>query len=482
MMGNPKVSFTNKVKNGILWNSFLAFGRQGLNLIASIILARLLNPSDYGLIGMIAIFIGVSEGLVDAGLGGALIKKKEVKNIDYSTLSTYNIVISILIYSIIFLIAPLIANIYNHKILTTLLRIYSLTILIDAIAIVPKIKLTREFNFKVLSLSTVFSGLIGLCTAIIMAINGYGVYSLIAQYIVSSLICSTLLVMYSKTFPKIGFQLSSFKELFSFVVNTTLANVLNSFTENLFTNIIAKTSSLTVTGYYNQSYKIQNVLSSIQQRIVDGALFPIISREEDKDIVRISLKLNMYSCYALSFIYYILVINADIIVKILLGEKWLGATIYLQLLLIMGLLQNITLLNRNLLKSLAKTLDILLIECISLLFVGTCLVIIPLNTKIVLALVILYSIVRLSISMIVICKKEKITNIWKFLKGLTKEILPSTISFIIATCIFNCKVNLLVVNICFCFLTILLSEVQKPLCYVNIKRELSDIIQRKVFK
>ena len=151
--------FINSIKSGVIWNSLLAVGRQGLNFVATIVLARLLMPDDYGLLGMMAIFISVSEVLMEAGLGAALIKKKDVNQVDYSTLTTYNIAVSIVLYVIIFLIAPYISVFYSTSSLKLYIRIYAVVILIDSLSIVPKVQLMKGLCFRKLSIINIASGL-----------------------------------------------------------------------------------------------------------------------------------------------------------------------------------------------------------------------------------------------------------------------------------------------------------------------------------
>lgn len=453
----------------MFWTAILAFGKQGLNLLATILLARLLCPDDYGLIGMIAIFISVSESIIDAGLGGALVKKKDVSAIDYATLNTYNLSVSVVLYLLIFFLAPTVAQFYDKPILVSLLRLYSLTILIDAVAIVPKVKLSRELRFKELSVTTVLSGFIGLVAAILMAVLGYGVYSLIMQYVVSSLAGIVILFIYTRYLFSFGFSFSSFKELFAFGVNTTLSTTIKGFSENLFTNIIAKISPLSVTGYYNQSFKIQNVLLSMLQRITEGALFPVLCREKDKDVVRISMKLITYSFFLMSIMYFFLIINARLIVLVLLGESWLSVEMYLKLLLVVGLFQNFTALNRNMLKSLAKTFDILLTEIVALIFIGIAIWLLPTETNYILAVIVAYSLVRFAISVLFICRKQHLIEIKKYAKQFSTSF---TIPFMSIVCAYASAFiidNIILQNAVFILLCLTLSEYFKPAAYTEIK-------------
>lgn len=355
-----------ELKNGVFWNLILSFGRQGLNFLATIILARLLTPEDYGLMGAMAVFIAVSETIIDGGLGGALIKKSNAQNTDYSTLTIYNITSSIILFLIVFFCAPFLEEIYNNILLPRLIRLYFGVIIIEAISVVPKIILMKELRFKEYSLCYILSGSTGLVTAILLAINNYGVYSLIWQYIISSLVLSILLIARVRYKFSFTFSISSFKEMFSFGANTTFANIIKNGTENLYINVVARIAPWTTAGFVNQSYKLQNVTLSMVNAIIDSALFPILCKEKDKDIVSKSLILNRYSFLIFALIFTFLIINSEFIISVILGEQWIKATPYLRIFLFMGLVQIMTAFNRNILKSLAITRHILYIELISL--------------------------------------------------------------------------------------------------------------------
>lgn len=402
--------------HGIFWNALLAIGRQGLNFLATIILARLLVPEDYGLMGMMAVIISVSESIIDAGLGGALIKKRTISPIDYSTLSLYNLCVSFLLYLVIFISAPFISQFYRTPILSYLLRLYALIVVIESFSIVPKTILIRNLQFKKYSVATLLSGIAGLVSAIIIAIKGMGVYSLIWQYIISSSVLTILLYCLTKYKFNLYFSSKSFKEMFSFGINTTIANILRGGTENFFINVVAKISSLATTGFFNQGYKLQSVITSISNTIVDGALFPILSKEDDNSIINHSLKISSLSISIMSAFVSLLLINADLVVYVVLGEKWKDTIPYLRILLCWGLIQMCTSLNRNLLKSLAYTFSILKIEIIStgLCFAMLFLVVFGLGINYLLFALIAYALFRFVLSLI----ELKIKCNMSFFKGL----------------------------------------------------------------
>lgn len=353
----------NPIKKGLIWNSISNFSRYGLMFIGTMVLARLLNPEDYGLIGIISIFIAVADILISAGLGGAVIKKANATEIDFSTLTTYNLGVSIIIYILFFILSPLISDFYSKPIIESLIRIYSLVILIHAFSIAPQVLLTKQLRFKALSLINLTGGISGLVCAIIMANNGYGVYSLIGQYLVQSSAISILLFIFSKYRIKIAFSKISFKEQFSFGMNTTLASMLKSISENITGNVIAKCSTIVQTGYYTQSNRLCHVPQNFFFNLIDQTFFPVLSQVNDKKqfITRIT-KLNEKTNLILIFLFGGAITCCKEIVYILLGEKWMKAEFSLSILLYAGTFICLSNVGRNVLKCLGHTKQILITE------------------------------------------------------------------------------------------------------------------------
>lgn len=274
---------SSNIKKGIVWSSINSFARYGLQFGGMMILARLLSPVEYGLIGITAIFISVAEIITDSGLSGAIIKKENAKSIDYATLATFNLVVSVLIYLIYYILAPYVAKYYNQPQITSLLRVYSISILIFAFTIVPKTKLTKELRFKTLSVISIISGSLGLVVAIIMAFKECGPMSFVGQYITNALVSSVLIMYCSKYKVVFSFSKNSFLEQFTFGFNTTVANTLKSISENIYNNVVGITSSISQTGYYTQALKLTNVPVRFFCTLIDGTYFPVLSQIHDKN-------------------------------------------------------------------------------------------------------------------------------------------------------------------------------------------------------
>lgn len=363
------------LKKGVIWSSISSFSRYVLQFGGIIILARLLSPSEYGIIGIMAVFISVADIVIDAGLCGAIIKKENVRDIDYSTLSTFNLIVSIIIYLIYYLSAPLLAEYYEQPTLTSLLRVYSLSILIFAITIAPKAKLTKSLRFKTLSLISIISGTLGLIAAIVLACNGYGPMSLVMQYLTNAIVSSILTLYFSKFHISFGFSKDSFVEQFSFGFNTTIANTLKSVSENIYNNIIGKTANLMQTGYFTQSLKLMNVPVGFFYSLIDGTYFPVLSQIHNEEEFREKMKdvNNKTLSIVLLLFSFGISLNKEI-VYILLGEKWIDMSWSLFMLLISGLFITWGNIGRNIIKSTGKTFLILKYESIVFIISILCLV------------------------------------------------------------------------------------------------------------
>lgn len=472
------------VRTNFFWGTFSAIGRQGINFIATIILARLLLPSDYGILGMLAIIISVSEIIIDAGLGGALIRKKNVQPIDFATLTTYNILVSLLLYVIIYFSSPLISDLYDIEELTMLLRIYAITIVIESFSIVPKILMIKELKTKQFAITNLVSGVLGLMVAIIMARYKFGVYSLIYQYLSTAVFFLILSWYFSSYKIKLGFSVVSFRELFSFGINTTSANILRNISESVYNNIVAKIAPLNIAGYYNQSYKLQGVIGSIENSIIDSVLFPLLCKETDNFEERTSFLNNIISFLFIN-LCFILMINSNDLVLFLFGDQWINMDVFLKPLFFIGAMQTFTSLYRNVLKTVGKTFMILRFETISFILAIPTYIVLLLSQQymLVIYLFLAYSIIRLLMSIKYLSKVLSFSY-KKILRDSLRVLLIPFLSFMILT-FFHIDLNIapvfriiittmlyLIILVCFC-------EYIKLKEYKYIKKQIIILIDAK---
>lgn len=367
----------DSIKKNLLWNSISTFGRIGISFIATILLARLLTPNDYGVWGIIYIFISISELLVDSGMGGYLIKKNNLTDLDYNTLFVFNLGISILLYVLIFLIAPIIAKFYDKPEVSLAIRIAGLAIVFAALGITPYNKLLKHLQFKQLALVSVFAGIMSLVIATFMAIKHYGYWALIVQHITSTLAVSLGVYYFSRHIPQLKFNFSIFKEQFNFGINLMGGNILNSLTSNISNNIIGKVFNLSLTGLYVQASKLQTLSVSSLTSIIDKTFFPQFSKINDNKVLLYEQHVHLSrGMYALCFpLFTIVIIFSNLIVKLLLGDQWIECVPMLRVLMLISFPSLARAMNRNLLKSLGFTNSIFRIDLLSSLLLFLLLVI-----------------------------------------------------------------------------------------------------------
>lgn len=346
-----------KTISGMLWSSVGKFGTMGLQFISNLVLARLLMPSDYGVIGMLQVFIAVSSIFVNAGFGSALIQKKNPTHIDYTSVFYWNLVASILFYGILFFCGPAIARFYNMKELCVVLRVQSLSLIIQAFSTVQSNQLQKQLRFRELSIRNIIATLIGTIIAIVMAFFGYGVWSLVASSLVSSTAGVFLLWWMSSWRPTWEFSWHSLKELFSFGGLMALSSFVETIYSNIQGLIIGKLFSASDLGYYNQAKKLEEVPTTALSQIVNQVTFPVFSSlQDDKTKLLIGVRKNIQAVTFLNFpLMALLVLIARPLIILLYGIKWEVSVPYFQILCIAGLIYTTNTLNTNVIKSLGKS-------------------------------------------------------------------------------------------------------------------------------
>lgn len=342
---------------GVKWSVFEKFAVQGIQFILGIILARILAPSDYGVIGMHAIFIAVSQTFIDSGFSSALIKKIDRTEDDYCTVFYFNILIAVVCYAILFAIAPWVADFFHTPILCPILRVQSVTLVINSLMAVQITRLTININFKAISyqsiLSTVVSGIVG----IILAYIGWGVWALVAQSILASLINVIFIFIYTKWIPTRPFSKKSFHDMFSYGSKLLASGLINTIYSNLTTLVVGKKFTAADLGEYNRGTSIPalpvNNINAACQRV----LFPILSRyQNDKEQL-----MSYYRRYigivslVLFFICCLLASVGRPLVLLLLTDKWESCIIYLQIFSFAIMFDHLCIINHTLLLAVGRS-------------------------------------------------------------------------------------------------------------------------------
>lgn len=354
-----------RFRTAIIWNGISQFGQSGITLLSTIILARMLTPDDFGLIGIVTIFIAFSQMMVDTEMGCALLRKKTVTNTDYSTLFFYNLAVSIAIYLILFFSAPLISDFYSRPPLTGIIRVISITIIIHAFRVVQRIMIFRDLKFKTYALINVFSGIISLAVAVWCAARGSGYWSLVWQQITLALCHVAFMEAYNRFIPSPVFSKKTFKYQFSFGISLFGSNTIRIIADNISTNIIAKVTNINFTGYFTQASRITNFSQNTITSVMDQCIFPMLAKIENPDVLKSTYHRLLYMITgALSIFTICIVIWANPIIELILGKEWSQASWIMRILAISIPFAAINILCRNILKTLGETKRIMLLETI----------------------------------------------------------------------------------------------------------------------
>lgn len=346
----------SKTVSSMLWMAVWRFGLMGITFISNLILARLLTPKDFGCIGILHIFMSVSEVFVIGGFGTALIQKKEVTHIDYTTAFYWNVVVSIITYIILFFSAPYIANFYNMPLLCDVLRVQSLSLIISAFAIVQSTQLQKNLKFRVYSIRGLIAAFIGSLVSVIMACMGYGVWSLVGLTLAMSIANVLLLWRMSDWRPTLEFSFQSFRNLFSFGGLMMLSTLVTTIYNDIQGLIIGKFFSPQDMGYYSQARKLEQVPTSALSGIVNQVSFPVFSSiNENKSKLKSNVRKNIRSISYLSIpLCALLIVIAKPLILLLYGSQWEESVLYFQLLCLSGMIYVINCIHLSVIKSLGK--------------------------------------------------------------------------------------------------------------------------------
>lgn len=323
------------------------FGRQLVTFIVSLILARILSPKEFGLIGMIAVFSALGQTIIDSGFGAALIQRKKITHIDESSVFYLNLLLGALMTALLFFSANFIAEFYNEPQLVLITKIISFNLLIGSFAAVPNNLLSKELDFKTQAKVTLLSSIISGFVGVYMAYNGYGVMALVIQIIVATFFKSVFMFVFSKWYPQLKFSLNSLKGLFGFGSKLLMSGILNTVFTNLYNLIIGKLFSAAALGFYNRSNEFYLLTISNTVGVIGKIVYPVLSKVQDDNerFVKVfSRGLKMLAFVTLPVMFGILAV-ADNLIIFLLTDKWIESVPYLRVLMLMGAMLPISVMN-----------------------------------------------------------------------------------------------------------------------------------------
>lgn len=346
----------NTVKNttvkGLAWSFTELIAKQGIQLVIQIILARLLVPEHFGLIGMITIFIALSNSIVQSGMDQALIREKNPTQTDYSTVFFFNLFVAVCIYLILFVSAPTISNFFNEPQLIEIIRVLMIIVIINAVGVIQRVILIRKVDFKTQTKISIIAGLCSGVIAIILALTGFGVWSLVVQTIMMQLVQVIFLYINYRWKPSLNFSISAFKNFFNFGYKLLLSGLIDTTYKNIYFVIIGKLYPAAHLGYYTNASKFRDVASQSITQAIQKVTYPVLSSiKEDEERLSYSYKKLIKITAFLYFPFMLgLAVTSSNFIPLLLGEQWLPSVLYFQLLSVAGMLYPIHSINLNILK------------------------------------------------------------------------------------------------------------------------------------
>ena len=327
-------SLKSKTVKGVMWSSIDRFTTKGISFVFSMLIARMLLPSDYGVIGMLAIFMAVAQCFIDSGFGTALVRKNDRTETDFCTVFYFNIAVACICYALLFLASPYIARFYNLPLLESVTKVWGLNLIISSFAGIQNAQLTIAINFKsrakISVITTLFTGVVGLW----LAYRGYGVWALVFQTLSSNILRTILLWAIVRWMPKLIFSWKSFKELFSFGSKLLASSLISTIYANLYTIVIGKVFSSKSLGLYSRADSLAQFPSSNLTGVLQSVTFPVLSTIQDDEARLSSAYCRLLNVSA--FVIFPLMVGlsavADPFIRLVLTDKWEGSIFLLQIL------------------------------------------------------------------------------------------------------------------------------------------------------
>ncbi len=345
-------SLKEKTVKGTFWSAADSFLAQGVAFIVGIVLARLLSPEEYGLLGIVTIFTTVMLGVVDSGFSNALIRKKKVTNEDYNTLFIFNLGVSLFLFVILFVCAPWISHFFDRPQLVELVRVMGLILILQALSIVQNTILTKKIDFRTKTKASVTSAVVSGVIGITMAFTGFGVWSLVAQQLSRQLVYSILLWVFNRWWPKLRINIESLKYMWGFGWKLLVSGLLDNIWKEMYQLVVGKFYSPAALGQYTRSRQYAQLFSSNITSIVQRVTYPVLAEIQDNRTRMVSgyrkiIKTTM-------FVTAILMISmgavAEPLIYCLIGPQWHEASTYLPLICITMSLYPLQAINLNMLQ------------------------------------------------------------------------------------------------------------------------------------
>ena len=366
-------SIKKQTVKGTLWSTLERFSVQLIGFVVVIIMARILTPTAYSLVGMLTIFIDVAQSLVDAGFSQALIRTRDRKSVDESTVFYFNIGVSAALYILLFVCAPLVAGFYKEPLLVPLLRVISLSIIINSFAVVQRAILTVDMDFRTQAKASLTAAIIAGIAGIVMAYKGFGVWAIVYYQLINYAVNVALLWVFSKWRPRWEYSGKSFRQLFGFGSRLAVSSLIDVVFRDLYLVLIGRLFPVATLGYYTRAHQFASFPSSNLSGILQRVSYPVLCKLQDDDAALRTayIKFLRMSAFVVFIPMMILLAVSKPMIIVLVTEKWLPAVPLLQILCLSMMWYPVQALNLNLLQTKGRSDLFLRLEIIKkIVFIG----------------------------------------------------------------------------------------------------------------
>lgn len=351
---------------GLAWTAFEKVAQQVIQFVIGVVIARILSPEDFGVVGMTAIFMAVANTVVDSGFGSALIQKRERGESDYATCFYVNVGLGLVMYGVMWIAAPWIAEFYRSEILEDVVRVLGLSFVVNSLCIAQNARMTAEMRFREMSVITVVAQLSTGVVGLVMAFMGCGVWALVFQQLAGCVVRLVGVEVYLRWWPKGGWSWESFRGLFGFGSKILCSSLINTVYNNLYTLVIGRVFSAGDVGYYNRANQFAELPSNSLLQVVMKVAYPLMAKVQD-DVERLRAAYRKFldlPMFVLSPVLVGMAVLAEPLVLVLLGEKWLMAVPLLRVLCVGAIFSPLTHINLNILYVKGRTDLVLRLELI----------------------------------------------------------------------------------------------------------------------
>ena len=364
--GMSQQSLKDKTIKGMMWSAADAFLGQGVTFLVGIVLARMLSPDEYGLIGICLIFVNVLNGMVDSGFSNALIRKKDIKDVDYNTMFITNMAISTLLYALLFVCAPIISDFFSRPELTELIRVVGLLMFANALSITQVTILTKRIDFKTKTKASLVSAIASGFIGIAMAFVGFGVWSLVGQMLSKQILYTICLWILNKWWPSLTFSSKSFHYMWGFGWKLLLSGLLNNIWNQLYQVVVGKCYNPATLGQFTKSNEYASIFSSNLSGIIQRVSYPVLSElQDDKErmvegyrrVIKMTMFITAISMISLGAV-------SEPLIYCMIGPQWHEAATYLPLICISMAFYPLHAINLNMLQVLGRSDIFLYLEII----------------------------------------------------------------------------------------------------------------------